>query len=76
MRSDAAESAWFALSGDTGAIFLVYDYRHTSPTAWAPWSQWTFEDATGGRACLWQDRIVWAQGDSWRSNPPASARLR
>ena len=58
------ERVVFALSGDTGAIFLVYDYRHTSPDGMGSWSQWTFEDATAGRACLWQDRIVWAQGDS------------
>ncbi len=60
----ARERVVFALSGDSGAIFLVYDYRHTSPDGLGSWSQWTFEDATAGRACLWQDQIVWAQGDS------------
>ena len=56
------ERVVFLVSGDNGSIFLVYDYRHTSPDGLGSWSQWTFEEATAsGGACLWQDQIAFAQ---------------
>lgn len=58
----ARERVIFYLTGDSGGGFLVYDYRHTTPEGAGSWSQWTFSDAGAGRACLWQEQIVWAQG--------------
>lgn len=60
----ARERVIFYLTGDSGGCFLVYDYGHTTPEGAGSWSQWTFSDAGAGRACLWQDQIIWAQGGS------------